>query len=236
MVGPDVEQDRAIGRERERVLELKRARLADDGRVRAEPACERRQRGADVAGDRHREPGLAVDVAEQLDGRRLAVRAGDRDELVGQQAPAELELAQHGDPALARRRDHRRLAWDAGRLHDRARVREEGEAVGLAVRLDAVGQRRRAGVDRDDALTTLQQRPRRRHARPRQPDDEPRAGRKGGRLRRYAIDCLVDREADRAADRGDDPEAQDDLRLRPAEQLEVVVDRRHQEDGRLRNV
>src|SRR6476619_263217 len=35
----------------------------------------------------------------------------------------------------------------------------------------------------------------------------------------------IDREADRAADRGDDPEAQDDLRLRPRLQLEVVMDR-----------
>src|SRR5829696_10245104 len=41
---------------------------------------------------------------------------------------------------------------------------------------------------------------------------------------------LVEREADRAAHRGDDPEAQDDLRLGPRLQLEVVVDRGHQED------
>src|SRR5215207_2543425 len=41
---------------------------------------------------------------------------------------------------------------------------------------------------------------------------------------------LVEREADRAADRGDDPEAQDDLGLRPGLELEVVMDRRHQED------
>src|SRR3954470_1498208 len=41
---------------------------------------------------------------------------------------------------------------------------------------------------------------------------------------------LVDGEADRGAHRGDDPEAQDDLRLRPPEDLEVVVDRGHQED------
>src|SRR3954447_7531910 len=40
---------------------------------------------------------------------------------------------------------------------------------------------------------------------------------------------LVDGEADRRADRGHDPEAQDDLGLRPRHQLEVVVDRRHQE-------
>src|SRR6266540_3740117 len=41
---------------------------------------------------------------------------------------------------------------------------------------------------------------------------------------------LVHGEPDRRADRGDDPEAQDDLRLRPAEDLEVVVHRGHQED------
>src|SRR5690242_5280976 len=40
---------------------------------------------------------------------------------------------------------------------------------------------------------------------------------------------LVQREADRGECRGDDPEAQDDLRLRPGLQLEVVVDRGHQE-------
>src|SRR5438309_7906182 len=39
------------------------------------------------------------------------------------------------------------------------------------------------------------------------------------------------READRSADRGDDPEAQDDLRLRPGAQLEVVMARSHQEDA-----
>src|SRR6185312_16237539 len=46
-----------------------------------------------------------------------------------------------------------------------------------------------------------------------------------------ATALAVDREADRRADRGDDPEAQDDLRLRPGLQLEVVVDRGHQEDA-----
>src|SRR4051794_33467038 len=42
---------------------------------------------------------------------------------------------------------------------------------------------------------------------------------------------LVEREADRRADGGDDPEAQDDLGLRPRLQLEVVVDRGHLEDA-----
>src|SRR5919204_643775 len=42
---------------------------------------------------------------------------------------------------------------------------------------------------------------------------------------------LVHGEPDRRADRGHDPEAQDDLRLRPAEDLEVMVDGGHQEDA-----
>src|SRR4051812_4686958 len=41
---------------------------------------------------------------------------------------------------------------------------------------------------------------------------------------------LVHGEPDRRAHRGHDPEAQDDLRLRPAQDLEVVVDRGHEED------
>src|SRR6185503_5222420 len=49
-----------------------------------------------------------------------------------------------------------------------------------------------------------------------------------GRSRTDAL--LVEREADRAADRSRDPEPHDDLGLRPPEQLEVVVDRRHQQD------
>src|SRR5690242_1050687 len=40
---------------------------------------------------------------------------------------------------------------------------------------------------------------------------------------------LVQREADRGERRGDDPETQDDLRLRPGLQLEMVVNRGHQE-------
>src|SRR5437588_12166312 len=40
---------------------------------------------------------------------------------------------------------------------------------------------------------------------------------------------LIDGEANRAEGRRHDPEAQDDLRLRPRSQLEVVVDRSHQE-------
>ena len=71
--------------------------------------------------------------AEQLDRRRLAVRAGHGDERVGQQPPGELELAEHRDPALARRGDDRRLGRHAGRLdHARAAARASAEAVVVA--------------------------------------------------------------------------------------------------------
>ena len=53
------------------------------------------ERRADVARDHDRQPRRAVDVADQLDRRRLAVGAGERDELVLEQPPAELELADH---------------------------------------------------------------------------------------------------------------------------------------------
>src|SRR5215213_10975361 len=42
---------------------------------------------------------------------------------------------------------------------------------------------------------------------------------------------LVEREADPRADGGDDPEADHDLRLRPRHHLEVMVERRHQQDA-----
>ena len=105
VVGREVDQHRRLGRERLRVLELEGRDLADDGRVRGEAARERRQRRADVPRDRDRQPGLAVDVADQLGRGRLAVGPGDGDELVREQAPAHLDLPEHGDAALAGRHD-----------------------------------------------------------------------------------------------------------------------------------
>src|SRR4051794_23203314 len=63
------------------------------------------------------------------------------------------------------------------------------------------------------------------------------AGRERPGLRRFVAEkmqlcerLLEQREADRGADRRDDPEPQDDLRLRPGLELEVVMDRGHLED------
>ena len=98
----------ASGREVDGVLELEGRRLADDRRPGASGGRPDRPRPAgvpsrsaegeaDVPGDGHVEPGLAVDPADQLDRRRLAVGPGHRDEVVAEQAPGQLELADHGE-------------------------------------------------------------------------------------------------------------------------------------------
>ena len=129
VVGSDVEQHGALGREGRGVLELERGDLADDDGLGGERVDERAERRADVAGHGHGQARLAVDVADELGRRRLAVRSRDGDELVGHQAPGELDLAEHGDPALAGQGDDRRLGRHAGRLDDRARVLELDDAV-----------------------------------------------------------------------------------------------------------
>ena len=123
-------------------------------------------------------------VAEQLGRRRLAVRPGDRDDLVGQQAPAELELAEHREAAGARGGDDRRLARHPGALAHGAHAARCAEAVGRRVDRDAerleLGCDRVAdgrGVDADDLLAAGAQRAGRGHAGPREADDEPGAGR-----------------------------------------------------------
>ena len=151
VVGGEVEQDGGLRGEGERVLELERRRLADHDRSGVERAGEAGQRRADVAGDRDREPRLAVDPTDQLGGRRLAVGPRDGDHLVGHQPPAQLELAQHGQPALARRADHRRLLRDARALDHRRRAVEQRDAVGRRVRGHPRLRERRQGARVDRA-------------------------------------------------------------------------------------
>ncbi len=191
VIGLRVEQHGALGREVDRVLELKRAGLAhDDGLRREAPGdSEARQRRPDVPGDLVGQPGLAVDVAEQLDRRRLAVGPRDGDELVpAQQPPAELELTEDRQAPPTRSRDDRRLPRHARRLDDRAGAVQQRDAVGPDVRLDVRRHLRQAGVARDDPLAPRRQRPHRGHARPGQPDDEPRAGRQRGPLTQRSTD------------------------------------------------
>ena len=181
----EVEQDGGLGREGQRVLELERGRLGDDRRPGRERARQRGQRRADVAGHLHGQARLAVQVADQLDGRGLAVGAGDGDELVlAEQPPPGLVLAEHGDPALAGGRDHRRLLRHAGALDQAAGALELLQAVGGRVDGDAGGAqalgrllRHRARVDAGHLTPALAQRQRRGHARAGEADDEVRAGR-----------------------------------------------------------
>ena len=122
---------------------------------------ERRERGADVAGHGDRQPGLAMDLADQLGRRRLAVGPGDRDHVVRQQPPAELELAR----PRARRARARRATTGAVLRHARA----------LDDRRDAVEQRprrRRARAPRRRPPPA--RRARRRRRRPRRSRPPPR--------------------------------------------------------------
>src|SRR6185312_13063202 len=75
MVRLEVEQHCDLAGQLVHVLELKARQLADDERARLDLAVEVGQRAADVSRGRRLE-----DRAEQLRGRRLAVRAGDADE------------------------------------------------------------------------------------------------------------------------------------------------------------
>ena len=59
VVGGEVEEDRALGREDVGVLELEAGGLADDGRVGLDLAGQRGERRADVAGDRDRLAGAS---------------------------------------------------------------------------------------------------------------------------------------------------------------------------------
>ena len=183
VVGGEVEEDRALGREVAGVLELEAGGLADHGRVRLDLADQLRERRADVAGDRDRLTGAAVDVAEQLDRGRLAVGPGHRDEAVGQRPPGQLQLPDDVDPPLQRGRDHRRLPGNARALDDGPRPLEQCKSIRIQERL-----RRRppkafpplSGLPESTPRTALpapRQQPRGRLARAGQADDQERARR-----------------------------------------------------------
>ena len=183
MVGRDVEQHGDLGREAERVLELERGHLAGDDVLRGDLADERAQRCPDVSRDSDGDIARAQDVRNQLDGRRLAVRAGNGDELIREQAPAELELAEHGHAARARLADDRVLGRDAGALDERSRAIEQRRGViggSREVQLDGartqlVEAAGLAPVDADDDLAARGEGERGGDSRARKPDDEIRA-------------------------------------------------------------
>ncbi len=182
VVGREVEEDAALGGEVRGVLELEAGGLADHRRVGLQPAGQRGERRADVAGDGDRLARRAVDVPEQLDRRRLAVGPGDGEEAIGDRPPGQLELADDVEPALQRGSDHRRLPGHARALDDGSHAIELSNSIRIQGNFDALPRQpcravRIAGVDSAHLLPAPGQQTGRSLARARQPDDEERAPR-----------------------------------------------------------
>jgi hypothetical protein len=178
VVGTEAGEDRDVGGEGERVVQLEGGALADDDLGRPGAAGQRGQRSPDVPRDGHVAARPAQDVPEPLGDGGLPVRAGHRHERRVQQPPAELHLAEHGQPPLARGGDHGRPRRHPGGLDDRRGAPELGEPV--RGQMDGEGGRRvergRARVHADDLLTALGQQRARGQAGAGQPDDEPGPG------------------------------------------------------------
>ena len=190
--------------------------------------------GAHAAGGEH------LDGPQR--GRRLAVGAGDGEHRPRPARPlllpavGQLELADHRPPE----RGGRRRTGGASRAR-RAPGRRRSPAATSAGEPVVVGpgstsstsrsaaRRRLASSTRvvggDDVEPALAQRPHGRRAGDGQPVDEDHG--RSAEIRGEVADEQAERGGD--AHRRDQPEADDHRRLRPAEQLEVVVDRRHPE-------
>jgi hypothetical protein len=148
MVGLEVEEHGNVARELVHVLELEGRQLADD----PVGALDRRERDADVAGDRDVTAGRGEDRAEKRRRRRLAVRAGDADELRparSEPVVPELDLGPDRYPALARRDDERPVAGNAGCLDEHVDPVQQREVLLVAER--PVDEHRIAEPARDGA-------------------------------------------------------------------------------------
>ena len=170
----EIEQHRDAAVERADVLELERRELADDPRIGGRVTDEAREWAADVAGDLGRHPGGVEHGAEQRGRRRLAVRPGDADDRVREQAGPELDLGDDGNTELTRSHNGRRLGRDAGALHDELDAEEERVAPltdeDLAV--DPADVEIAPGVIADDVAATGVEGGGSRAAGARQADDE----------------------------------------------------------------
>jgi hypothetical protein len=186
VVGAQVEEQADFGRELERVLGLEARHLAHHRGLGFELAHQRGERGPHVARHGHRQSCLAPDGAEQLGGGGLAVGAGHGHEALRQEPPRDLELAQHGQLALARGDDHRRLVRHAGALHDAHGAVEQLHAVRAEMRLHPLGHVRPPGV-RADHPAVLREHASDGRPGPGQPDHE--IGARGERRPQGPIDC-----------------------------------------------
>ena len=124
VVGLEVEQHRDLAGELVHVLELEARKLADDPRARLDLPVELGQCAADVS--RH---GSAEHGAEQLAGRRLAVRARDAEQSRTQEPVRELDLAPDLDPAPLGFRHERSLPRDARALYEHVDAVEQAEVT-----------------------------------------------------------------------------------------------------------
>ena len=120
-------------------------------------AVELGQRPAHVARD-----GRVQHDAEQLRGRRLAVRAGDADEPRLEQPVAELDLAPDRHASALGLRHERRLARNPGALHQQLGPVEQSEVAVVA----------ELAVGADDLHPAPLERRRRRLPRPSEPEHE----------------------------------------------------------------
>ncbi len=170
VIGGEVQQHRRLGRERERVLELERGDLADDRcarrRRRVRSLCEPAQREPDVSRDPNREVRLAVKMADQLHGGRLAVRPRHGDDLVRDHPPRELELAEDRQATLACGSHERCIRRHSGALDERPRTLEHVRAFVAqmhphACARERVGPGGTAGVNAEDLLVARTERERR---------------------------------------------------------------------------
>ena len=177
VVGRHVEEHGDARPELVDVLELEARQLADDPGVLRDRAVETGQRAADVAGDRDRLAGRAEDLAQELAGRRLAVRPGDPEERVRQEARAELDLAPDGHAPRARGGHEGYLARDTGALDQQVHVVDERGVLRAQDDFDAVlakppGVQLVVPVDADDPDAAARERERRSLARAGQAEDE----------------------------------------------------------------
>src|SRR5579871_1940346 len=124
-----------------------------------------------------------MDMADPLGCRGLAVGSRHRDELVGEQAPGQLELAEDGDAAAAGRLHDRRVLGNSGALDERPGAGGSDVPWCIHLNFDAglrkpacrLGELRpgsRAGVPAHHLGTLGAQRKRRRGPRTREPDDQ----------------------------------------------------------------
>ena len=184
VIGTEVEQHGDLRGEGLGVLELEGRALADDRRAGIERTGHRGERRTHVAGQRMGLPGRLADGTEPFSHGRLAVRAGYGEEAVGQQAPAELELADHRQPPLVSRDDRRRRRRHAGTLDHRANPVHELKTIVIQTQFDAelrkpCGSWRISRIRAVDARAEPQQRLSGGHPGAGEPDDQVGPGRQG---------------------------------------------------------